>query len=696
MAGRINVLGFDIANMIAAGEVVDRPASAVKELVENSLDAGATSITVEIRRGGIGSIRVSDNGCGIDSEDVPLAVLRHATSKISTADDLSAICTLGFRGEALAAISAVSHLRIMTKTEDSYMGTLLVCDGGEITEYAETGCAVGTTVIAEELFYNVPARRKFMKKDSTEAAAVTAVMEKMALSSPNVSFKFICDGEVRFVTPGDGKLYGAAYVIFGRDAASRLIPVDRDENGIKVWGFTSEPDFVRSNHNMQYFFINGRYIRSRTVTAAVDGAYSSRIPKERFSFCILNIEITPGLVDVNVHPSKLEVKFTSERLIYESVYYAVLAAITKSGSMPELSIPQAAPVQTPTAQTPAVKPQITQAAQAPSVHTAPEQIQPYPQTPAARTAHQRSAGETIGDPMRAPEPRIAATPSADSVSIAPPVKDNRSSWVDDLAASELRNPFRSAAPSTQLSISEPLKSGDRAATPVSNEGHGSDEEKVAPAADEIGTECTEAEAPPEYRVIGEAYNCYIIVELNDRLVFIDKHAAHERIIFDDLCRKLREGSSHGQMLMFPIRRAVTPPEADALEEYRPSFEKLGFSFEHDKPRGEVIISAIPEEVGREAAPDMLISLAGQLAEGIGTIDAAGIEYFEKKLFQASCKAAIKGGRVYRGGEVEHICRKLLCRPADSKASAIKTCPHGRPVAFELRKNSIERQFSRLT
>lgn len=691
MAGRINVLGFDIANMIAAGEVVDRPASAVKELVENSLDAGATSITVEIRRGGIGSIRVSDNGCGIDSEDVPLAVLRHATSKISTADDLSAICTLGFRGEALAAISAVSHLRIMTKTEDSYMGTLLVCDGGEITEYAETGCAVGTTVIAEELFYNVPARRKFMKKDSTEAAAVTAVMEKMALSSPNVSFKFICDGEVRFVTPGDGKLYGAAYVIFGRDAASRLIPVDRDENGIKVWGFTSEPDFVRSNHNMQYFFINGRYIRSRTVTAAVDGAYSSRIPKERFSFCILNIEITPGLVDVNVHPSKLEVKFTSERLIYESVYYAVLAAITKSGSMPELSIPQAA-----LRQTPALQPQVTQTAVTPPTHTAPEQTQPYPQTPSARTTPSKVAAEAVGEPMRTPEPRIAAAPSADSVSLTPPVTGNRSSWVDDLAVSALKNPFQSAATSTQLSISEPEKSGDRAATPVSDEGCGAEKEKDAPTAEEVGAECTEAGAPPEYRVIGEAYNCYIIVELDDRLVFIDKHAAHERMIFDDLCRKLREGSSHGQMLMFPIRRAVTPPEADVLEEYRPSFEKLGFSFEHDKPRGEVIISAIPEEVGREAAPDMLISLAGQLAEGIGTIDAAGIEYFEKKLFQASCKAAIKGGRVYRGGEVDHICRKLLCRPADSKASAIKTCPHGRPVAFELRKNSIERQFSRLT
>lgn len=676
MAGRINVLGFDIANMIAAGEVVDRPASAVKELVENSLDAGATSITVEIRRGGIGLIRVSDNGCGIDSEDVPLAVLRHATSKISTADDLSAICTLGFRGEALAAISAVSHLRIMTKTEDSYMGTLLVCNGGEITEYTETGCAVGTTVIAEELFYNVPARRKFMKKDSTEAAAVTAVMEKMALSSPSVSFKFICDGEVRFVTPGDGKLYGAAYVIFGREAASRLIPLDRCEDGIRVWGFTSEPDFVRSNHNMQYFFINGRYIRSRTVTAAVDNAYSSRIPKERFSFCILNIEITPGLVDVNVHPSKLEVKFTSERLIYEAVYYSVLAAITKSGNMPELNIAHR-PITGHTESAAVQPPSTAQTSDAVDESPCLPESSPTPRAPSTRDV---SLERYI--PSR--------TPSESNG-----IKSNRSAWVNDMVAAELKSPFSAVTPSTQLSMSEPDVSREQASVPIISEGCASEDEKATP----ISGETNEPAAEPslEYRIIGEAYNCYIIVELDDRLVFIDKHAAHERIIFDELCRKLREGSSpHGQILMFPIRRAVTSLEADALEEYRTSFEKLGFSFDHDKPHGEVIISAIPEEIGRDAAPDMLISLAGQLAEGIGTIDAAGIEYFEKKLFQVSCKAAIKGGRVYRGGEVDYICRKLLCRPADSKASAVKTCPHGRPVAFVLRKNSIERQFSRLT
>ncbi len=681
MAGKINVLGFEIANMIAAGEVVDRPASAVKELVENSLDAGATSITVEIRRGGIGFIRVSDNGCGIDSEDVPLAVLRHATSKISTADDLAAICTLGFRGEALAAISAVSHLRILTRTADVPMGTLLCCDGGEISEYSETGCAVGTTVIAEELFYNVPARRKFMKKDSTEAAAVTAVMEKLALSSPDVSFKYILDGTVRFVTPGDGDLYGATYVIFGRDAASRLIKLDRTDSGIRVWGFTSEPDFARSNHNMQYFFINGRYIRSRTVTAAVDNAYSTRIAKERFAFCILNIEITPGLVDVNVHPSKLEVKFTNERLIYEAVYYAILDVVTKDNSMPELSIPSVPPTFTVETK-PHVQPELETK---PSSSVAPAFKSVYESSPSI------------------PDSKPAV------------LSHNRSAWVDKNTATELRNPFVSNDTTHQIRINEMVERAFETATddvqvkisvdvtPTPSEASPSknNDEQIVPIMETVPESEEVAETPalsdfPDYRVIGEAYNCYVIVELEDRLIFIDKHAAHERIIFDELCRKLREGSTHGQMLMFPIREKITSAEADALEEYRESFEKLGFNFECDKARGDVVISAIPEEIGREAAPDMLISLAGQLAEGIGTIDAAGIEFFEKKLFQASCKAAIKGGRVYRGGEVKYICEKLLCRPEDSKASAIKTCPHGRPVAFELRKNSIERQFSRLT
>ena len=337
--GKINVLGFDIANLIAAGEVVDRPSSVVKELCENALDAGASSVTVEIRHGGTSYIRVSDNGMGIEPEDMPLTVLRHATSKIATAEDLQSIGTLGFRGEALAAIAAVCKMKMLSKTAESQMGCSMTCEGGEIIDLCEAGCAKGTTVVATELFYNVPARRKFLKKDASECAAVTAVMEKMALSSPGTAIKYIADGEVRFMTSGNGDLKGTIYSVFGKAVAQRMTPVDRtSSDGIRISGYISEPDLVRSNKNSENFFINGRFVKSRTAMAAIEQAYSTRIPSQKFPVCVLNIGINPATVDVNVHPSKLEVKFANERIIFEAVYYAVLNALESSSTRPEFYI----------------------------------------------------------------------------------------------------------------------------------------------------------------------------------------------------------------------------------------------------------------------------------------------------------------------------------------------------------------------
>ena len=336
--GKINVLGFDIANLIAAGEVVDRPASVVKELLENAIDAGAKNITVEIRSGGVSRIRVTDDGSGIEYDDLPLTILRHATSKISAASDLAQIFTLGFRGEALAATAAVSKLTIVSKTKDAPLGARLVSEAGEILSLEETGCADGTTVIVDELFANVPARRKFLKKDSTETAAVTGVVEKIALSAPHISIRYVADGECKFQTPGNGDLKGVIYVLFGRDIAGRVRYIEREDGGIRVSGYISEPDFFRPNRNMQNFFINHRYVKSRTMAAAVEQAYNTRIPPDKFPFCVLNLELTPEAVDVNVHPAKLEVKFTNERIIFEAVYYAVLSELEKSGSMPQLEV----------------------------------------------------------------------------------------------------------------------------------------------------------------------------------------------------------------------------------------------------------------------------------------------------------------------------------------------------------------------
>ena len=337
--GKINQLSFAVANLIAAGEVVDRPASVVKELLENSIDAGADNITVEIKHGGVSLIRVTDNGCGISKDDLPLAVKRHATSKISGAEDLDSIITLGFRGEALAAISAVSDVKIISKTKDTDFGYLLLSTPTGGVDVSEVGCADGTTVLVENLFLNVPARRKFLKKDVTEAIAVSAVVEKVALSRPGIAFTYIIDGQRRFSTSGDGKIKNTVYAVLGRDFASRLVEVRSEYDGISVYGFIGRSDNCRANRNMQNFFINGRYVKSKTATAAIEQAYTSYIAEGKFPVCVLFIDISPFSVDVNVHPAKLEVKFSNEKAVFEAVYYAVKSAMDTHTAKSEFVFP---------------------------------------------------------------------------------------------------------------------------------------------------------------------------------------------------------------------------------------------------------------------------------------------------------------------------------------------------------------------
>ena len=334
--GKINVLSFEVANLIAAGEVVDRPASVIKELMENSIDAGAKKITVEIKNGGVSYMRVSDDGCGIAPEDMPLALKRHATSKIASAEDLAAIFTLGFRGEALAAISSVSKVRILSKTAEAANGAMLYADGGRIVSVGEAGCPSGTTITVEQLFANVPARRKFLKKDATESAAVAASVEKIALSHPEIAIRLIMDGNIRLDTAGDGKLENTIYSVLGRDFARRMLPVKCRSEGVEVHGFIGTPDNVKPTRNFQNFFINNRYVKSRTAMAALEQAFSSYIAPERFPACVLFIDVNPAAVDVNVHPAKLEVKFSNEKIIFDTVYYAVRSALEKNTDRPDL------------------------------------------------------------------------------------------------------------------------------------------------------------------------------------------------------------------------------------------------------------------------------------------------------------------------------------------------------------------------
>lgn len=696
--GKINVLGFDIANLIAAGEVVERPASVVKELTENAIDAGAGSITVEIKHGGISLIRVSDNGSGIEADDLPLAVLRHATSKIATAEDLAKIGTLGFRGEALAAIAAVCKMRILSKTAGTEMGSAMECDGGEIINVMETGCAGGTTVITSELFYNVPARRKFLKKDATEGAAVTALVEKIALSCPNVAVKYIVDGEVRFMTSGDGDLKGAIYSVFGREMASRMSPVDRtDSRGIRIHGYIGEPDLVRSNKNHEIFFINGRYVKCRSAMAGLEQAYISNIPVQKFPVCVLNMDLNPETIDVNVHPSKLEVKFADERAIYEAVYYAVLNALQGS-SRPQLHLEKTMEQRMPL-----------------PFKTFHEQIKDQ-----KRLSYLESNGLCTVRTREDEKKEITPRGTVDM----PEMESSPITWEN--ALKEKAFPDKSTDSAVQQAQYSPLQAfvpveRDDADTPQKMQlqiGEKIQFEPIYPGEKGIlQTEETETvirTSPcaadsqidplasikqhsdvPAYIILGEAFNCYVIVQLEDRILLIDKHAAHERILFDALCKRMDEKEKHTQILMFPLKLKLSEGEILALEEYQADIQATGFRIQLKKRSGEVIISEIPEEIGRDSASDMIAELASGLSDGTGSVEAAKRKFFEAKLFNASCKAAIKGGRVYGEQHLRWICDHLLQAP-DKGGNVIKTCPHGRPVAFEITKNSLESQFERTT
>ncbi len=679
--GSIHVLDFEVANLIAAGEVVDRPASCVKELLENAIDAGATSVTAEIKRGGVSFIRIADNGCGIDREDLPTAILRHATSKIRTAADLSGIATLGFRGEALAAIASVSKLRILSKTADADLGAMLEANGGEIVTYCESGCADGTIIIAEDLFYNVPARRKFLKKDATEAAAGSSVVEKIALSHPEIAVKLISDGEVKFMTSGNGKLIDAIYAIYGKDISKRALRVDREENGIRVTGFVSEPDMARSNRNMENFFINGRYVKSRTAAAAVEQAYTSKAQADKFPFCVLNIEINPSVVDVNVHPAKLEVKFTNEKLIFDAIYYAVLNALESDALRPELRLGEALGGGKASGEA-AYRVDSYRGQSAFPAHGGKSYGNAFvPQDkPIPKTEQLRISAEAY---RSTPAPATDTEPTADNRELLEGFRRTKE------ALSALRDftPTHTAeakAPDTTVaeltSATEP--------TPVAADVP--EKPTVAPAA-EPGI------APPEYTILGEAYNCYIIVQLEDRILMIDKHAAHERIIFDELCRKLRQANRSGQILLVPLELKLLCSEAEAIDEYADNIRAMGFDFTA-KPNGVTgttySLTQIPEDLNTNEASALFADLAERLSSVTATVESAAAEFFESRLWQAACKAAIKGGRKYDAVHLKWICDRLLIKPADGQ-SVIRTCPHGRPVAFEIKKSSIERQFARV-
>ena len=683
--GKINVLSFEIANLIAAGEVVERPSSVMKELIENSIDSGARSIVAEIKHGGVALIRVSDDGCGMTAEDLPVSLRRHATSKIHTREDLSGITTLGFRGEALAAISSVSRVTMISKTRDEETAHMLSSEGGNVLDISEVGAADGTTVVVENLFFNVPARRKFLKKDATEALNVAAIVERVALSRPDISISFSVDGALRFRTQGDGELLSAIRAVYGADFAAKMLPADGRANGVHVTGFIGRSDNLKKNRNGENVFINGRYVKSLTAQAALEKAYTSYIETESFPVCVLSLELDPMLVDVNVHPSKLEVKFSDERAVFEAVYYTVKSTLEKAEYRPDIALK---PRRDPLARFVPI-----------GADTKGEQVK----MSATATASQPTPGSTTWQD----EPRVSVPPRKPSGADAPHTVRTQGgdfqlrSPAGGAAQTSARPRGEEMTPSASLELLRKYDSA-RAEYPAANPA------TQLPAAENTAADVTAASAetaapaqtggeqhvaagepaPPEYRYVGEAFDCYVIVEYQGDLLLIDKHAAHERIIFEELkASRARDHRVASQALLIPSEAQLTAEEMSAAVDFGDDLRSVGFEFSLSDRSAK--ITAIPDAISTRDAEGLFVTMCDEMAGGRGTAESTESLRRERALYQVACKAAIKGGRHYDISVIQWLIARLLSIPD------ITVCPHGRPVAYRIRKNELDRWFDRL-
>ena len=625
---KINVLPKSIAELIAAGEVVERPASIVKEAIENSIDAGATHITIEIQRGGITYIRITDDGCGIANEDVPKAFLRHATSKIEKAVDLDSIATLGFRGEALAATSAVSRVELFTKTAEEDFGTHYKIEGGEETLYEEVGCPNGTTLIVRDLFYNTPARMKFLKKDVSEGTTVSAVVERQAMSHPEIAFKLIRDGKQTLATSGDGKLQSAVYSVLGREISSTLISVDLTLDGINVKGLVCKPVSCRASRAYQFTFLNGRYVQSGTVTAATEQAYKNSAMVGKFPVFVLCVAVPLEMVDVNVHPAKTQVRFSDEKRVFTAVYNAVKNAILSGDTRPELVV------------TPQKKNTF--------LHMTTEQYR--------QTAVNLPTQETK------PQPKVEVKPE--------PIKPKP-------------EPVRLKADNTPFFLRDEFKPNVPEKKMVVDIVKDEEIEKEVPKAEHPTPQVVEKEYSPkeEIKLIGEAFNTYIVAQKGDSIFLIDKHAAHERILFN----KLKENNIvESQSLLIPLTVKLAGDEYTAMISNISLLADYGFEVE-DFGNESVMVRAIPAMLEKQDAEGVIIEAADSLAQK-GNIE---IDRIDDILHTVACKAAIKAGYITSDIEKLNLAIKVL---SDNN---IMYCPHGRPVAFEIKKYNLEKHFGRI-
>lgn len=631
---KINLLSKEIAELIAAGEVIDRPCSVIKELIENSIDSGATAITAEIKNGGTTYMRISDNGCGISEEDIRTAFLRHATSKVKEKCDLDKILTLGFRGEALASIAAVSRVEVLTKVKGEQFGTHYIIEGSEEKLIEQCGCPDGTMIIIRDIFYNVPARQKFLKKDVTEGNAVSSVISKLALSHPDISFKFIRDNRQDIMTPGDNDSYSAVYAVLGRAFADSLIPVDYTYEGIRVSGYTVKPLSAGSNRKLQNFFVNRRFVKSVTCTVSLEEAYRNVIMTGKFPSCVINLDIPPETIDVNVHPTKIEVRFSDEKTVFDAVYFAVKNAVMSYDIM---------------------KNEKKEAPPEP-IKKVDYSVKVTPVVPTYTKSDQLSLSSER-------KPLEVAEKKSDE---AKPVATKNTEVIEKPFEEPKIESLKTDIPKNTEFKYISQKAFQKREEPVPQEVIVKEEKKL-----------------PEYRVIGEFLKTYILVECESELIVIDKHAAHERILFEKL-KAADEGFS-SQLLATPESVLLTPEQRAVVEENRDIVENTGFTFSFSD-NNEVLITGIPTIFDIDDAAEIFCEIADNLSENRNDPQSARLDEIYHSM---ACKAAIKAHDRNDIKELEHLVKQVL---SDDR---IRYCPHGRPVLSVITEKELEKRFKRV-
>lgn len=685
--GLIHVLDTEISNKIAAGEVVERPASVIKELVENSIDAGATNITVEIKNGGVTYMRVSDNGCGMSADDAKICFLRHATSKIQTENDLDAIYTLGFRGEALSSIGAVAKVSLFTKRHEDHIGICVTCRGGDILSSEEAGIPDGTSIIAEDLFYNTPARLKFLKKDATEAGYITDIMTRFIFAHPEISFKLTVNGKDKLFSPGDSSLKNAVYTAYGKDYAKGTLEVDYEENGIHVTGLIGKGTLTRPNRNYQSFFVNKRYIKSALIIRAVEDAYKNQIMIGKFPMAVLNIQIDPSFMDINVHPTKLEVKFANEKAVRNAVYYAVKNALYALPNVPEIER-----IDKNTGEVLFKRDTAVKQIDIPSVKRSPDikSVQSY-----SNSTSKEENRSSVHAGMPAKQNKMVffndSTPNTNTVAPStPPVfyNDADINTKSNISTSDHYEIISTPSAAISNNSSEMNKFAQQSTLESKNPETDTDSTDINSITntDEINVETQDNVFIDEYfKIVGQVFSTYIIAEKGDKMLLIDQHAAHERLKYEELKKALANKQIMSQILIEPVIVKMTPSEFSAFFEVQNELQNMGFECD-EFGDNEVIVRSAPGDLDPGEVEELLLELvtnASVLKHELIT------EKHERMLYTIACKSAIKANHHLSTQEMETLVRNVL------RLKNINTCPHGRPIIITMSQKEIEKEFKRI-